>query len=118
MKERIRQLCCQGENCSRCILRGAAECYGFALPQELMESLNAISAGFGIGSVCSALVAGVMVLGILFPTDEAKQKSLLFFSLVQEKWHCLDCARLSADREDCRALLGEIADILQEVIAA
>lgn len=116
MKERAMELCAQGENCSRAILKASAEQYNFVLSQELIDSCNAISAGFGIGGVCSALVAGVMVLGILFETDEAKQKSLILFSMVQEKWRCVDCCRLAAGREDCNDLIGKISEILENVI--
>ena len=116
MKERAMALCCEGENCSRAILRAAAEQYGFPLSQELIDSCNAISAGFGVGGMCSALVAAVMVLGILFPTDEAKQKSLILFYRVQERWNCIDCCRLSANKEDCNDLIGEISAMLEEII--
>lgn len=116
MTERAMLFCSQGENCSRAILRAAAEEYGFPLSEELLNSCNAISAGFGVGGMCSALVAAVMVLGILFPTEEAKQKSLLLFCKMQERWHCIDCCRLSANRENCNDLIGEISEILEEVI--
>ncbi len=116
MKERAMALCAEGENCSRAILVAAAEEFGFSLSEEMMDSCNAISAGFGIGGMCSALVAGVMVLGILFPTEEAKQKSLLLFFKVQENWNCVDCCRLSANRENCNELIGQIAELLEEVI--
>lgn len=116
MMERAMLLCSQGENCSRAILRAAAEKYGFPLSDELLNSCNAISAGFGVGGMCSALVAAVMVLGILFPTEEAKQKSLLLFCSIQERWNCIDCCRLSANRENCNDLIGEISEILEEVI--
>ncbi len=109
-------LCCEGENCSRAILRAAAEQYGFPLSEELLDSCNAISAGFGVGGMCSALIAAVMVLGILFPTEEAKQKSLILFCQVQERWNCMDCCRLSANKENCNDLIGEISAILEEII--
>lgn len=109
-------LCAEGENCSRAVLRAASEQFGFPLSQELLDGCNAISAGFGVGGMCSALVAAVMVLGIMFPTDEAKQKSLILFCRVQERWNCIDCCRLSANREDCNDLIGEISAILEEII--
>lgn len=50
-------LCAEGENCSRAILRAASEEYGFPLfSEELLKSCNAISAGFGVGGICSALL--------------------------------------------------------------
>lgn len=117
MKERAMALCAQGENCSRALLKAGAEKYGYPLSKELEDSCNALSAGFGIGSICSALVAGVMVLGVLFPVDVAKQKSLILFCLVQSQWGCLDCCRLSRGREDCNTLIGEIAELLDGIIA-
>lgn len=116
MKERAMLFCTQGENCSRAILRAASEKYGFSLSDELINSCNAISAGFGVGGICSALVAAVMVLGILFPTEEAKQKSLLLLCQMQGRWNCIDCCRLSANRENCNDLIGEISELLEEVI--
>jgi len=116
MKERAMALCAEGENCSRAILRAAAEKFEFSLSDEMIDSCNAVSAGFGIGGMCSAIVAGVMVLGVLFPTDEAKQKSLLLFLKAQGKWNCMDCCRLSANREDCSELIGEIAELVEEII--
>ncbi|WP_352400413.1 C-GCAxxG-C-C family (seleno)protein [Anaerotignum sp.] len=116
MKERAMALCAEGENCSRAVLRAAAEQYGFPLSQEILDSCNAISAGFGIGGMCSSLVAAVMVLGILFPTEEAKQKSLILFCRVRARWHCIDCCRLSANRMNCDDLIGEISEILEEII--
>lgn len=116
MKERAMALCAEGENCSRAILRAASEKYEFPLSQEMLDSCNAITAGFGVGGMCSALVAATMVLGVLFPVDEAKQKSLLLFFRVQEQWNCIDCCRLSADRENCNSLIGEISAILEEII--
>lgn len=117
MKKRAMALCAEGENCSRAILRAASEKYGFPLSQEMLDSCNAISAGFGVGGMCSALVAAAMVLGVLFPTDEAKQKSLLLFFRVQEQFGCIDCCKLSAGREDCNSLIGEISEIIEEIIS-
>ncbi|MCQ4936817.1 MULTISPECIES: C-GCAxxG-C-C family protein [Anaerotignum] len=116
MKERAMALCMEGENCSRAILRAASETFGFPLSEELLMSCNAISAGFGVGGICSALVAGVMVLGILFPIEEAKQKSLILLCRAQGNWNCVDCCRLSARRENCNDLIGEIAQMLEEII--
>lgn len=109
-------LCAEGENCSRAILRAASEEYGFPLSEELLKSCNAISAGFGVGGICSALVAAVMVLGILYPMEVAKQKSLILLCRAQGEWNCIDCCRLSAKRENCNDLIGEISGMLEEII--
>ena len=114
LKERIQKYCQTGENCSRIILQAAAEEYDISLSQDILHSCNGISGGFGIGSLCSGLIAAVMVLGLLFDEETVKEKRILFFFLVQEKSGVLDCMRLSSD--DCTELLEMIGEVLQEVI--
>ena len=114
LKERIRTYCQTGENCSRIILQAAADEYNISLSQDILTSCNGISGGFGIGSLCSGLIAAVMVLGLLFDEETVKEKRILFFFLVQEKAGVLDCMRLSSD--DCTELLEMIGEVLQEVI--
>ena len=114
LKERIRTYCQTGENCSRIILHAAAEEYDISLSQDMLTSCSGISGGFGIGSLCSGLIAAVMVLGLLFDEETVKEKRILFFFLVQEKSGVLDCMRLSSD--DCTELLEMIGEVLQEVI--
>ena len=114
LKERIRTYCQTGENCSRIILQAAAEEYDISLSQDILTSCNGISGGFGIGSLCSGLIAAVMVLGLLFDEETVKEKRILFFFLVQEKLGALDCMRLSSD--DCSEILEMIGEVLQEVI--
>ena len=114
LKERIRTYCQTGENCSRIILQAAAEEYDISLSQDILTSCSGISGGFGIGSLCSGLIAAVMVLGLLFDEETVKEKRIQLFFLVQEKSGFLDCMRLSSD--DCTELLEMIGEVLQEVI--
>lgn len=116
LKEKVRDHCGAGENCSRVILRAAAEEYGISLSEDILAACGGIQGGFGVGSMCSGLAAGVMVLGLLFDEEEVKRKRILFLVKVQETFGALDCCRLSASGEDCSGLLEEIAEILQEVI--
>ncbi|MBQ2879561.1 MAG: C-GCAxxG-C-C family protein [Anaerotignum sp.] len=115
LKERVRAYCDTEENCSRIFLLAAAEEYGFSLSENILSACSGIRGGCGIGSICSALVAAVMVLGLLCG-DRVQEKRLLLLWKVQERFGCLDCGRLSALGDDCGLVLEEIADILQEVI--
>lgn len=72
MKEKTMAYCRAGENCSLALLRAASDQYGFPLSKELIDSCGAVCSGFGIGGICSALVAAIMILGILFEPEEAK----------------------------------------------
>ena len=116
LKERIRELCQAGENCSRVILRAVAEEYGISLSEDILSACSGIQGGFGINGMCSGLVAGVMALGLLHEEEEVKLKRILFLLKAQERFGSLDCCRLSVYSEDCGILLEEIAEILQEVI--
>ena len=116
LKERVRAYCAAGENCSRIILQAAAEEYGVSLSEDILSACGGISGGFGIGGLCSGLVAAVMVLGLLFDAEEVKIRRILFLVKAQEKFGGLDCCRLSALGADCSGVLEGIAEILQEVI--
>ena len=116
LKDRIRTYCDRGENCSRIILQAAADEYGFGLSEDILAACSGLNGGFGIGGMCSGLVAAVMVLGLLFEEEEIKGKRILFLIKAQERFGALDCCRLSALGEDCSGILEDIADILQEVM--
>ena len=116
LKERVRACCAVGENCSRIILQAAAEEYDISLSEDILVACGGISGGFGIGGMCSALVAAVMVLGLLFDAEEVKIRRILFLMKAQEHFGYLDCCRLSALGEDCSSVLVKIAEILQDVI--
>lgn len=118
MKERAITYCQQGENCSFALLHAASDVYGFPLSEELIHSCRAISGGFGIGGICSTLVAAMMILGILFDTEEAKRKRLFFLLEFHDTYHAFECPALSAGKENCNEMIGEIADLLQKQIQA
>lgn len=116
LKERVKAHFDAGENCSRRILQAVAEEYELSLSEEILAICCGISGGFGIGGMCSGLVAAVMALGLLFEEEEMKEKRILLLLKVQERFGSLDCCRLSALGEDCSDVLEGIAEILQEVI--
>ena len=116
LKERVRAYCAAGENCSRIILQAVAEEYGISLSQDILAACGGIQGGFGLGGMCSGLVAAVMALGLLFDEEEIKWKRILLLIRMQERFGSLDCLRLSALEEDCSHVLEEIAEILQMVI--
>lgn len=116
MKENTLIFLQQGETCSRSILLGAAKTYGFTPSKDLLDGCGAIQAGFCIGGLCSAIVGCIMVLGILFPEKEAQQKTLLLLCEVQSHWCCLECCKLTLQFENCQGFIGELCEILEEII--
>ncbi len=117
LKDGVRSWYEAGESCSRIILRAAAAEYGFSLSDDILAACGGISGGFGIGGMCSAVVAAVMVLGLLFDGEEIAGKRILFLYRMQEQLGRLDCGTLSGMDADCLPLLEEIAEVLDEVIA-
>ncbi|MBO5150090.1 MAG: C-GCAxxG-C-C family protein, partial [Anaerotignum sp.] len=101
LKERVRAHCEAGENCSHIILQAAAEEYGISLSEDILMACSGINGGFGVGSMCSGLVAAVMALGLLYDEEEIRMKRILFLVKAQEKFGGLDCCRLSALGQDC-----------------
>lgn len=116
MKEKTMAYCRAGENCSLALLWAASDQYGFPLSKEMVDSCGAVCSGFGIGGICSALVAAIMVLGVLFQPEEAKRQRLFFLLAFREKFGAMDCPSLSAGKLDCTELMGDIAALLEEVI--
>ena len=116
LKERVQAYWDAGENCSRIILQAAAEEYGISLSEDILSACGGINGGFGIGSMCSGLVAAVMVLGLLFDEEEVKLRRILLLLRMQEQFGDLDCCRLSARGENCYSILEKISELLQEVI--
>lgn len=118
MKEKAIFYCQSGENCSLALLKAASDTYHFPLSPEMISSCGAVTAGFGIGGICATLVAAIQILGILFPAEEAKRRRLFFLLEFREKFSALDCPTLSAGKENCTELIGEIAALLQSHIEA
>lgn len=116
MKQFVQAYCATGENCAFAILHAAATKYKFDLSKELKDSCAVLQAGFGICGTCGALVASLMVLGILFSEDDAKRIRLFFFLAFQEKYHGFDCKTISADRTDCMDVMLDIAELLEQQI--
>lgn len=116
LKERVQAYMDTGENCSRMILLAAAEEYGISLSADILSACKGLQGGFGVGGMCSGLVAAIMVLGLLFEEENVKIRCILFLLRMQERYGSLDCCRLSAIHGDCENILEGIAELLQEVI--
>ena len=116
LKERVQAWYKTGENCSRIILRAAAEEYGIQVSDDILLACKGIQGGFGVGSFCSGLIAAVMVLGLMFDEETVKSKRIQFLFQVQERFGSLNCSRLSLLEEDCEGLLIQIGEILQDII--
>ena len=107
----------QGCNCSFVILKAGAEKYGLTLPEEAEQSCCAVSSGFGVGSICCALVGAVMLLGLLFSEEKAKLLRMQLFVLFHDKYKTLNCCAISAHIETCVEVIADVATLTEELIA-
>ncbi len=107
----------KGYNCSQCILKASEDTYGIKLSEQVLKACSAVNNGFGIGNVCSVLIAGVMVFGLLFDSETAKQMRLNLFMKFHEK-HSFDCMALRREFKtgNCEEIIKEIADIVETLI--
>jgi hypothetical protein len=88
-----------GYNCSQCVLKAAEPLYGIVLDKGSLNMCEGISNGFGVGGVCSVIVAGVMLYGILFDKDTLKPARMALISECCERFGSLDCAVIKKARK-------------------
>ncbi len=116
MKEKALYYHEKGYNCSFVILKAGAEKYKLTLPEEAEQSCCAVSSGFGVGSICCALVGAVMLFGLLFSEEKAKLLRMQLFVLFHDKYETLNCCAISAHREDCTDVITDVASLTENLI--
>ncbi|MCL2592320.1 MAG: C-GCAxxG-C-C family protein [Defluviitaleaceae bacterium] len=102
-------------NCSLCILKAFEEKHSVPLTHQLEESCKVMSSGFGIGVICNALTAGVMIFGIMHDETLAKSARIALLSDTQEKYGSINCAPLK-DVYECEDIIAYIANKIDELI--
>ena len=116
MKERALFYYAQGYNCSLAILKAGAEHFGIVISEALENSCSAVSNGFGVGSICCALVAAIELFGILFEEERAKTLRMQLFLSFHERFGSLNCCKLSCCRQDCSEILAYVAELTERLI--
>lgn len=109
----------KGYNCSQCILKACEQEYGLRLPEDCLNMCGAINTGFGVGGMCSVLIAGVMVFGLLFDETDAKRLRLKLLSEFRDKYPSMDCSVLRRERQrgiNCEQLVCDIAELIEKII--
>ncbi len=113
-------------NCAEKILYGANEVYQLGLDHQSLKAAAGFGGGMAIGSVCGALTAAIMVLGILFVKDRAHESSKIktltqeLFDTYQQEMGDINCTPLKTHyrTEDlkCRSVIAKAAAILDTII--
>jgi hypothetical protein len=84
-----------------------------------LTMLNGVNVGFGIGGVCSVLIAGVMAFGMFFDSDTVKRLRLRLFDEFTSLYPNINCSALIKIRGaegKCEKLIGDIAGIIERLI--
>lgn len=109
----------KGYNCSQCLLKAAEKTYGIDISKQAMKMSQAINNGFGIDSICSVLVAAIMIFGLMFNEDTAKSLRIKLFNEFYEKHKSLNCGKLKSKKDSvngCSQVIGTVADIVERLI--
>lgn len=101
--------------CSRSILMAFRDKYGY-VTEEVINSANAINNGFGIGGMCSALLAGIMILGLLYKGEEAYSERMKLMTCFQCKFCSINCMSLAKERNNCVDLMDFVCDYLEDIM--
>ena len=119
MKNRAIDYYNKGYNCSQCILKAFESKYKITINQQSYEMCTGINTGLGIGTTCSVLVAGIMIFGILFDDQTAKQLRMKLLTMFKEQHRSLNCDALIKERSSgrkCDRIVAEVADMIDLII--
>ena len=108
-----------GYNCSQCILKAAEDIFNIAVPKQCLDMCNGVSTGFGINSICSVLMAGIMVFGLLFDEVCVKRlriKLLDAFKLEQGEISCQNLRKKHSTGLKCDQVVYDAAKLIHKII--
>lgn len=119
MKEKALEFYRQDDNCCQCILKACEYKYNVNVPQEVICMCQGISSGFGIGCMCSLLVAGIMIFGIMFDEITVKRmriKLLNAFIVANGDLNCRTLLNKRGDKSNCEELISETVELICALI--
>ena len=105
----------KGESCTACIFRAAEEVYGVKLPDGAYDMSFALNNGLGINGMCSAVITGVLFIGLYFRNDETTMSKARLFYLdnVHKRLGTTCCGKL---KRCCKKAITVCGDTLEETI--
>lgn len=109
----------EGYNCSQCLLKACEQTFNIPISKQTYGMCSAVSNGFGIGGMCSVLIAAIMVFGLLFNESTAKRMRLQLlnrFSAAYSSFNCCDLVKHRGAEKGCEVILGDIADMVESII--
>lgn len=115
-----------GYNCCEAVIMAADKKYKLGVSKDVLYSANLINNGMGVGSLCSAIIGGVMVIGLVFGRQNTIQDSQLgqlrmqFLDCVNCELKSINCSQICKTplaRDNCIEVISIIAGILDKIIS-
>jgi C_GCAxxG_C_C family probable redox protein len=116
----------QDFNCAEKILYGGNEAYKLGLSPEALKMSAGFGGGMGIGAVCGALSASIMVLSILFVKNNAHESTKIkdltkeLLTKYEQAMGEIDCKPLvkahRTKEEKCNQVILKAAEILDAIV--
>ena len=109
----------RGYNCSQCILKAFETKYKIPITKQAYEMCTGINTGFGVGTTCSVLVAGIMIFGIMFDEQTAKRLRMKLLNTFHDRHKSLNCDALLKKRgsnRKCDKIVFEVAEMIDNII--
>lgn len=106
-------------NCSQCILKAFEEKYNYPLNPQIYKSLSAVNSGFGIGTVCSALIAGIIIFSTVFDEQTALRARLKLLSNFNSYFGTVNCSSLSPSKNSfngCDKIIYMTAAFTEQIL--
>ncbi len=113
-------------NCAEKILYGANQAYDLNLDTNSLKMSAGFGGGMAIESVCGALSASIMVLGLLCVKNNAHESSRIkdltkeLFTTYREEMGDIDCGPLKAKHRTeelkCKNVILKAAQILDTIV--
>ena len=96
-------------NCSQCVLRAVEKNYQFNLPEEALCLCQGVGHGFGIGGICSGIVAGIMAFGLFFDESTVKRLRIKLLNVFFERYGSIQCGELE-NAGKCDEMIEDMAE--------
>lgn len=109
----------EGYNCSQCIVKAAEKHYRIKGTEQMNKSLSGICMGFGVGCMCSILVGGIIVFGLLFDEETVKRMRIKLLDEFTKEYGSINCCVLKNRQgkgSDCEDLVFAVAELVEEII--
>lgn len=125
MKQIAKDLFEQGHNCCEVIIMAADKKYNLNIPEDTFRFVACTNYGFGIGSLCGAIISGVMIIGYIFKNSCSSDSACInkirmeFIDNVNNKLQSINCSKIikvNNEKEGCKRVVSIIADVLEKVI--